>query len=267
MPGDAVSAELLKFIRQGRSFSGHEPHCVFLNTHTPRFADISASSGLNLDDDGRAVGQVDWDQDGDLDVWIVNRNGPQLRFMRNALPSDHHFVALRLRGTTCNRDAIGARVEIIGAEGDSLRRVRSLRAGDGYLAQSEQMAALRTRRSGSHSAAGCLLAGRRPRRIPRSAGRPTLSLSNRARAAPKCGSLPALRSISWQPMPKPRRRRQKFKCFRCRTSPFRCCPTARLTVPHSRLSVRIGKTCPAESLGRLVSALFDGTGGDGGTPE
>jgi thiol-disulfide isomerase/thioredoxin len=93
---------------------------------------------LDLDDDGRAVGAVDWDRDGDLDFWITNRNSPQLRLLRNDVPSNHHYLALRLQGKTCNRDAIGARVELILSAGDVNRRIQTLRAGDAYLAQSSK---------------------------------------------------------------------------------------------------------------------------------
>ena len=66
-------------------------------------------------DDGRAIATVDWDHDGDLDLWISNRSAPRLRLMRNDLPRTNHFIALRLQGngTTTNRDAIGARIELI----------------------------------------------------------------------------------------------------------------------------------------------------------
>lgn len=84
------------------------------------------------------MGQVDWDHDGDLDLWIINRNGPQVRFFRNNLPRTNQYLAIQLQGARCNRDAIGARVEVI-VDGDPQRRlVRSLRAGDGYLSQSSK---------------------------------------------------------------------------------------------------------------------------------
>lgn len=130
------SSALLRFIQQGRSFSGREPHCFFLNTGKNTFADLSAASSLNLIDDGRGVGLVDWDLDGDLDFWVINRNGPQLRFLQNHLPKHHRFVSLRLIGSNCNRDAIGARV-VINAGGE-LPQTQTLRAGDGYLSQSSK---------------------------------------------------------------------------------------------------------------------------------
>jgi len=150
----------------GRSFSGRERNCCFLNTGAARraesrFANISAVSGLDYPDDGRAVALVDWDHDGDLDMWISNRNAPRLRLMRNQLPQGNHFLALRLQGNgvTTNRDAIGARVEVVlreakgkgrGVKGDSdpasrishpasrIPLIKTLRAGEGFLAQSSK---------------------------------------------------------------------------------------------------------------------------------
>jgi len=126
---------------RGRSFSGRERNCVFLNTGNSdgRFANISASSGIDLPDDGRALIATDWDHDGDLDVWISNRNAPRLRFFRNDVPSEHHHLTLRLRGTapTTNCDAIGARVEVILSTGQAL--IKTLRAGESFLSQSSKI--------------------------------------------------------------------------------------------------------------------------------
>lgn len=109
---DAQKA-LFRLVTEGKSWSGHERHCAFLNTGGSRFATISATSGLNFKDDGRATAYVDWDHDGDLDLWIANRSAPQIRFLRNDTPTDGHFLAIRLEGQSCNRDAIGARVEVV----------------------------------------------------------------------------------------------------------------------------------------------------------
>jgi tetratricopeptide (TPR) repeat protein len=135
-PGNDPAWRLIQLVRSGRSFSGRERNCVFLNTHQPRFADVSAVSGIDFDDDARAVGRVDWDHDGDLDLWISNRNAPQCRFLRNDHPAIGNWIALQLAGRVSNRDAIGARVTV------SLDRqppiVRTLRAGDGYMTQSSK---------------------------------------------------------------------------------------------------------------------------------
>ena len=89
----------------GRSWSGRERNACFLNTADGRFASISGLAGLDQADDSRAVAIVDWDRDGDLDLWVSNRTAPRLRFLRNDLNQDNHFVSIKLEGRTSNRDA------------------------------------------------------------------------------------------------------------------------------------------------------------------
>ena len=148
-PTEAVGAEdsqdylsamrsLNRMILEGGSLSGREQNCVFLNKQDNAFENISAVSGLDFPDDGRAVATVDWDHDGDLDLWLVNRNGPQVRFMRNDTPTDAHFLLVGLVGQTCNRDAIGARLELYLKGGTSQKLIQTLRAGEGYLSQSSK---------------------------------------------------------------------------------------------------------------------------------
>jgi tetratricopeptide (TPR) repeat protein len=141
-------------LREGHSFSGHEPNCVFLNCRgtqgVPGFANVSSVTGLDFPDDGRALGVTDWDQDGDLDVWLRNRTGPRLRLMRNSTihgatrHTDHSYAAFLLRGTVSNRDAVGARitVECRQPAADSRQPnqilMQTVRAGDAYLSQSSK---------------------------------------------------------------------------------------------------------------------------------
>ena len=132
--------------RQGRSFSGNERNCCFLNTGAvaPGFANISAVSGFDFPEDGRALCKVDWDQDGYLDFWVSNRNAPRLRFLKNNMPKGNHYLAIRLRGDgiSTNRDAIGARVEVVLAspktELQESKLIRTLHAGEGFLSQSSK---------------------------------------------------------------------------------------------------------------------------------
>jgi len=127
-------------LAQGRSFSGRERNCCFLNTGRQRFATISAVSGLDYPDDGRAVAVTDWDQDGDLDLWISNRNAPRLRLFRNDSPAHNHYLTVRLigDGKTTPRDAIGARIEVEVEPPGPYRMVKTLRAGEGFLSQSSK---------------------------------------------------------------------------------------------------------------------------------
>lgn len=128
-------------VRSGKSWSGHEANCCFLNTGQGRFSDISSTSGFDFLDDGRAIATSDWDFDGDLDIWLTNRTGPTVRFLRNQMPKTNHFVSFQLNGdgSHTNRDAIGARVEVVCAGDGDYKRIKTLRAGSGYLSQSTKL--------------------------------------------------------------------------------------------------------------------------------
>ena len=56
---------------------------------------------------GLAVG--DYDNDGRLDVLVAN-NGEAPLLLHNCAGEGNHWLGLTLRGTSCNRDAVGARI-------------------------------------------------------------------------------------------------------------------------------------------------------------
>lgn len=133
-------AAILQLVRDGRSWSGNEKNTLLLNLGKGEFADVSAVAGLDTKGDGRALAVVDWDHDGDLDLWYRDRTAPRLRLMLNNHASSEparDFVTLKLQGIRCNRDAIGAVVEVW-VEGSSGRLVKSVRAGDLFLSQSSR---------------------------------------------------------------------------------------------------------------------------------
>ena len=143
----SARSQLFRMIMEGRSFSGRERNCCFLNTGGKRFATVSAISGFDFIDDGRGIAVTDWDSDGDLDMWISNRNAPRLRLMRNDLVTPNHFLRMRLvgNGETSNRDAVGARVQLFvksPANDSDVNRTapmsRTLRAGEGFISQSSK---------------------------------------------------------------------------------------------------------------------------------
>jgi len=145
---------LVRMLSEGRSWSGQERHCAFLNTGSDpaasgRFASVASVSGIDFPDDGRGLAIVDWDHDGDLDLWLSNRTAPRIRFLRNNSTGANQSLMLRLvgNGTTTNRDAIGARVEVTTKEeqtdgGSNLKLIKTLRAGEGFLSQSSKWVAI-----------------------------------------------------------------------------------------------------------------------------
>ena len=127
---------LMKLVRNGYSWSGNEQNRFFLNGRKGTFHEISHLAGLDQSEDGRGLAIVDWDQDGRLDLWYRNRSAPRLRLMVNRKES-HPSVALRLEGTNCNRDDIGAVVELLPSS-QNRHWVQSVKAGDLFLSQSSK---------------------------------------------------------------------------------------------------------------------------------
>jgi hypothetical protein len=84
------------------------------------FAGVYAARGL-------AVG--DFDNDGRVDA-LVGCNGGAPLLLRNVTSAGHHWLGVRLQGTACNRDAIGARVTW---SAGGVRRSRSKNGGGSYL--------------------------------------------------------------------------------------------------------------------------------------
>jgi FimV-like protein len=118
---------LNQLIRQDYSWNGREPN-VFYVRQNGAYLDSSGISGLDFADDTRTFAVTDFDGDGIPDLVLKNRLGPQIRFMQNDCSGARKAIALSLRGTKSNRDAIGARVEVNG-------QTQYLSAGSGFLSQ------------------------------------------------------------------------------------------------------------------------------------
>jgi Flp pilus assembly protein TadD/peroxiredoxin len=121
-----------ELIRSDASWNGYERNVFCVNNHDGTFSDVSGISGLDVPDDSRSFALADLDHDGRLEVILKNRNGPQLRILRNAMKEIGNSIAFRLRGTKSNRDAIGTAVMV---EAEGHRQTKYLQAGSGFLSQ------------------------------------------------------------------------------------------------------------------------------------
>jgi tetratricopeptide (TPR) repeat protein len=120
-----------QFIREDCSWNGREPNVLYARRGGRHF-DYSGVSGADFTDDSRAFAVIDFDGDGNLDLILKSRLGPQVRLLRNEWGTDGRAIAIRLTGGPSNRDAIGAAVEI---EWAGKRTVSFVQAGSGYLSQ------------------------------------------------------------------------------------------------------------------------------------
>ena len=121
-----------ELIRSDGTWSGYERNVFYANNRDGTFSDVSGVVGLDFVEDGRSFALADFDHDGRLEVFLKNRNAPQLRILKNVMEELPPSIAFRLQGTKSNRDAIGATVTIEIASG---RQTRMLQAGSGFLSQ------------------------------------------------------------------------------------------------------------------------------------
>lgn len=115
----------------GLSWNGRERNYGYWNLGGGEFVDASAVARLDFADDGRVVSPCDWDLDGRLDLWVKNRTAPTLRFLHGRLPLNPSWIAVELRGSAPNTEAVGASVTVELASG--ARRQARVHAGFGYL--------------------------------------------------------------------------------------------------------------------------------------
>jgi len=93
------------------SYPAKTPRAVFRNLGSGRFEELieEAGPGVATPHTSRGCAFGDFDNDGDLDVLIVNMNEPP-SLLRNDTGAGNHWLKLKLVGTKSNRSAIGARV-------------------------------------------------------------------------------------------------------------------------------------------------------------
>lgn len=89
------------------------PRLVYRNLGSGKFEDVShlAGPGVAEQKSSRGAAFGDFDNDGDIDVVVMNMSDrPSL--LRNDLKSSHRWLKIRLEGTRSNRSAIGAVVRL-----------------------------------------------------------------------------------------------------------------------------------------------------------
>ncbi len=113
-----------------------EEDLLLRNRGNLTFEDVSLKAGTYFSKGeyvGRGAAGGDLDNDGDIDLLIMNVGGPAL-LLRNDSTTENHWLTLRLVGTKSNRDGVGARVRLI--HGKSMQ-IGEVTAGSGYLSSDD----------------------------------------------------------------------------------------------------------------------------------
>jgi enediyne biosynthesis protein E4 len=108
---------------------------LFENTGDGKFRDVSVESGKYFEKElvGRGACLGDYDNDGDIDIYIVNLNDRGV-FLRNNKGNQNNWLTLNLIGQTSNRDGIGSRVKL--ASGGKIQTAQK-KSTTGYLSQND----------------------------------------------------------------------------------------------------------------------------------
>jgi enediyne biosynthesis protein E4 len=112
-----------------------QEHSVFRGIGEGKFVDVSSAAGAVLDVKSVARGAcfADYDNDGKVDAFVVNLGSPAI-LVHNVATAANHWISVKLKGRTSNRDGIGARLEVVsGGHKQTAERV----AGSGYLSQND----------------------------------------------------------------------------------------------------------------------------------
>ena len=96
----------------------------------------TAGSGMQVRKVSRGVTLGDYDNDGDIDIFVADLDAvPTL--LRNDTPTSGHWLIVKTVGVTSNRDGVGTRITV--TTGSSVQ-IREIRAGDGFLTRSDARA-------------------------------------------------------------------------------------------------------------------------------
>jgi hypothetical protein len=97
--------------RQLPAYPHKTPRLVFRNLGGAHFEELieEAGPGVAAPHSSRGLAFGDFDNDGDIDILIMNQNEPP-SLLRNDVSGDSHWLKVKLIGVKSNRSAIGALV-------------------------------------------------------------------------------------------------------------------------------------------------------------
>ncbi len=118
------------------SFAGLLPDVMLKNVEGRRFEDVTQSTRTGHLQKGHGVSFADWDNDGDLDLFVVLGGGYPSDRGYNALFQNpghgHHWLKVKLVGTKTNRAALGASIRVdLKPAGRGMRSIRRVVGNNG----------------------------------------------------------------------------------------------------------------------------------------
>ena len=132
----AVNGHVYPELDRGNKESYRQPRVVYRNLGDGRFEDVSALAGPGIaarhSSRGTAFG--DFDNDGDIDVAVMNMGEPP-SLLRNTLTGNARSIKVVLEGVRSNRSAIGAVVTMVAG---GSRQTLPVLSQSSFLSQNER---------------------------------------------------------------------------------------------------------------------------------
>ncbi|MEM9224210.1 MAG: CRTAC1 family protein [Pseudomonadota bacterium] len=115
-------------VNQMPSLAMRDPDNLLMQGADGRFTEAAADAGVASMERGRGAALVDLNRDGLLDLVVVQRRAPMAVY-QNETSQPGHWLAVRLLQDSGNRNAVGARIELV-AGGRS--QTREVHVGGGH---------------------------------------------------------------------------------------------------------------------------------------
>jgi len=124
------------FVANGRVLPGNfgQQDLLFVNRGNNTFFEAGEEAGVQDYGANRGMAAADYDQDGQLDVWVSNVLAPSAMYRNEG--SGNHWLQVELKGVVSIADAVGARVMV---EAGGRTQTREVIMGSSYLSQDSRV--------------------------------------------------------------------------------------------------------------------------------
>jgi hypothetical protein len=109
---------------------------LFRNKGDGTFTEVTdaVGPGLRIERVSHGAAFGDYDNDGDVDIFVSDSDHPTCTLLRNDGGNRNHYLMIETVGTRSNRDGIGAKIRVVAGD---LIQMKEVRSSYGYLCSND----------------------------------------------------------------------------------------------------------------------------------